>query len=145
MIRDIAQEDKTVFLEMAEEFYSSKAVVHNVDRSVLETIFKVAVSNSPYFRALIIEDRGVSVGFALLSFSFATEVGGPVVLLEDLYIRDECRGKGLGCKFMQFMEHEYPLVKRFRLEVAKENKRAIDLYCKLGFEVLEYVQMVKNI
>jgi ribosomal protein S18 acetylase RimI-like enzyme len=80
-----------------------------------------------------------------LSFSFATEVGGLVVLLEDLYISEERRGKGLGHKFMQFIEQEYPLAKRFRLEVTKENTQAIDLYGKLGFEVLEYVQMVKNI
>jgi len=145
MIRDIVQEDKIVFLEMIETFYSSKAVAHNVDKSILETIFNVAVSGSPYLRALIIEDKEEPVGFALLSFSFATEVGGLVVLLEDLYISEERRGKGLGHKFMQFMEQEYPLAKRFRLEVAKENTRAIDLYGKLGFEVLEYVQMVKNL
>jgi len=145
MIRDIVQEDKIVFLKMMEKFYSSKAVAHNVDKAILETIFKVAVSGSPYLRALIIEDKEEPVGFALLSFSFATEVGGLVVLLEDLYISEELRGKGLGHKFMQFIEQEYPLAKRFRLEVAKENTRAIDLYCKLGFEVLEYVQMVKNL
>jgi len=43
------------------------------------------------------------------------------------------------------MEKEYPAAKRFHLEVAKENTRAIDLYKKLGYEVLGYVQMVKNI
>jgi ribosomal protein S18 acetylase RimI-like enzyme len=46
---------------------------------------------------------------------------------------------------MQFMEQEYPSAKRFRLEVSKENTRAIELYRKLGYEVLEYVQMVKDV
>jgi len=145
MIRDITQEDKTEFLKMAAEFYSSKAVAHNVDRHILETIFNTAVNKSPFIRALIIADNGVPVGFALVSFSYATEVGGLAVLLEDLYISEACRGKGFGSETMQFLEQEYPLAKRFRLEVAKENKKAIDLYRKLGYAVLDYVQMVKDV
>jgi ribosomal protein S18 acetylase RimI-like enzyme len=46
---------------------------------------------------------------------------------------------------MQFMEDEYPSAKRFHLEVAEENTRAIELYKKLGYEILEYVQMIKEI
>jgi len=145
LIRDITEKDRAVFLEMTEKFYSSDAVAHNVERHILETTFDTALNESPYIRALIIEDDGNPVGFALLSFSYATEVGGLVVLLEDLYISDVCRGKGLGSKFMQFMEREYPAAKRFRLEVAGENTRAVDLYKKLGYNVLDYVQMVKDI
>jgi ribosomal protein S18 acetylase RimI-like enzyme len=144
MIRNILPDDKTVFLSMAKDFYSSDAVAHNVESRILEAVFDAAVSKSPYIRALIIEDGNNPVGFALLSFSFATEVGGLSVQLEDLYISDTCRGKGLGSKFMAFMESEYPSAKRFRLEVAKDNTGAIDLYRRLGYEVLEYVQMVKD-
>ena len=145
MIREINPDDKALFMEMAETFYSSKAVAHKVDSRVLETVFNTAVSKSPFIRALIIEDGELPVGFALLSFSYATEVGGLVVLLEDLYISEKCRGKGLGSKVMRFMEREYPLAKRFRLEVTKENEKAIDLYRRLGYRTLEYVQMVKDI
>ena len=144
MIRDMTQEDKRVFLEMAEKFYSSKAVTHKVDRPIYETTFNTAMSKSPLLRALIVEDEEKPVGFGFLSFYYATEVGGLVVLLEDLYIDEAGRGKGLGSQFMQFVEQEYPSAKRFHLEVTKENKRAIDLYCKLGYKVLDYVQMVKE-
>jgi len=145
MIRDIAPKDKMVFLKMAEKFYSSTAVAHNIDSRLLEATFNAAIGKSPFIRALIIEDNEAPVGFALLSFSHATEVGGLAVLLEDLYISETCRGKGLGSEVLQFMEREYPAAKRFRLEVTKENKKAIDLYCKLGYKTLEYVQMVKDV
>jgi len=145
MIRDITQEDKKIFMEMAEIFYSSDAVAHNIDSSIIETTFDSALSDSPFIRALIIEDDGIPVGFGLVSFTYATEAGGLAVLLEDLYISDTCRGKGLGSKFMQFIEREYPSAKRFRLEVAKENTRAVALYKKFGYEVLEYVQMIKDV
>ena len=108
------------------------------------TSFDTALSKSPYARALIIEDDDIPVGFALLSFSHATEAGGLVVLLEDLYISETCRGKGLGSKFMQFMEQEYPEARRFRLEVTKANLKAIGLYSSLGYKTLDYVQMVKD-
>lgn len=145
MIRDITQEDKTAFLEMAEKFYSSAAVSHNIDKEIIIRTFESAVNKSPFIRALMIEDNGTAVGFGLLSFSYATEAGGLAVLLEDLYLDETCRGKGLGSKFIQFIESEYPSAKRFRLEVAGENIRAIDLYKKLGYKILDYVQMIKDI
>ena len=143
-IRDVRQSDRDGFLDMAEAFYSTTAVSYSVDRSLLEAAFNEALANSPYVRALIIEDAGAPVGFALLSFSHATEAGGLVVMIEDLYISDTCRGRGLGSKFMQFVEHEYPEAKRFRLEVTKENTGAIGLYSRLGYRTVDYMQMVKD-
>jgi len=145
MIRDIRQEDRGAFLEMAKKFFSSKAVAHNLDDHILETIFEVAVNKSPFIRVLIIEDNETPAGFAVLAFSYATEVGGMVVLLEDLYISETHQGKGLGKKFIQFMEQTYLSAKRFRLEVKKENKKAIELYCKLGYKTLDYIQMIKDV
>ena len=145
MIRDITPEDKAAFLAMAEQLYSSKAVTNKVDRHILEATFDAAINKSPFLRAFIIVDNDMPVGYALLSFSYATEVGGLVVLLEDLYISEKCRGMGLGNKFLQFIEQEYPLAKRFRLEVTKENKQAIGLYSKLGYKFHDYIQMVKDL
>ena len=144
MIRDMIQEDKAIFMAMAKDFYSSKAVAHSIDVKIIETNFNTAINEPHLVRAYIIEDDDVPVGFALMSFYYATEVGGIVVSLEDIYLDETCRGKGFGSKFIEFMEKEYPAAKRFHLEVTEENKRAIDLYKELGYEVLEYVQMVKN-
>ena len=144
MIREIRQDDKETFMEMAKKFYSSPAVSHNVGEEIIVRTFEAAVNKSPYIRAFILEDSGTAVGFGLISFTFATEVGGLAVLLEDLYLDESCRGKGLGSKFMQFIENEFPSAERFRLEVAKENTRAIDLYEKLGYKTLDYVQMIKE-
>lgn len=145
MIRDFTIDDKETFLEMAVRFYSSDAVSHPVDSKILGSTFDAAASGSPYIRGLMIEDESRPVGFALLAFSFATEIGGPIVLVEDLYIDNTCRGKGLGGAFFEYLWAEYPEAKRFRLEVTGTNTKAQELYERLGFEVLPYIQMVKEI
>lgn len=145
MIRDLLPNDRDIFLSMVKIFYSSEAVAHNVDFKNFEATFNAAMNKSPFIRALIIEDDGIPAGYALLSFTYSNEVGGMVVLIEELYISDSYRGKGFGSQFLEFLEQEYPLAKRFRLEVVKDNKKAIDLYSRFGYKSLDYAQMVKDI
>lgn len=144
-MRDLLPDDRKVFLSMVKSFYLSTAVAHNVDSRNFEKTFEAALSQSPFIRAFMIEDKGVPAGYAILSFTHSNEAGGMVVLIEELYISETCRGKGLGRKFFEFLEQEYPLAKRFRLEVRKTNKKAMALYDGLGYNVLDYVQMVKDI
>ena len=144
MIRDLLVDDKEIFLSMVNSFFSSTAVAHKVDPQNFEITFNAAFDKSPFMRVLIIEDNSNPVGYALLSFTYSNEAGGLVVLIEELYISEVCRGKGLGSKVIEFIEQEYPSAKRFRLEVIKENKKAIDLYYRLGYKLLDYVQMVKD-
>ena len=59
-------------------------------------------------------------------------------------IREEFRGGGLGKEFFAWAEGEYPQARRFRLEATPSNQRAMDLYRRLGFEPLHYVQMVRD-
>ena len=143
-IRDFLPEDKPTFMEMAVRFYDSDAVSHRVEPGVLEATFDAAVGESPFIRGLMIADEGHPVGFGLLAFTFATEVGGMVVLLEDLFIDESCRGKGLGRAFFEFVWMQYPHAKRFRLELTSANTRAQKLYERLGFKMMPYVQMAKD-
>lgn len=144
-MRDLLPGDRKIFLSMVKSFYLSAAVAHNVDSRNFEKTFEAALSQSPFIRIFIIEDQGVPAGYAILSFTYSNEAGGMVVLIEELYISETYRGKGLGRKFFEFLEQEYPLAKRFRLEVTKTNQKAMALYDGLGYDVLDYVQMVKDI
>ena len=81
-------------------------------------------------------------GYALLSKTFSQEVGGRVVWLEEIYLRENSRGKGLGKEFFAFFKQKYAAARRLRLEVEPDNARAEKLYRSLGFEELGYKQMV---
>jgi GNAT superfamily N-acetyltransferase len=50
----------------------------------------------PYAEVLIAEDGGRAVGFALFFHNYSTFLGRPGIYLEDLFVRPEDRGKGLG-------------------------------------------------
>ena len=79
---------------------------------------------------------------SLKSKSFSTEFGKKCIWIEDLYLKPEYRGKGIGSKFFAFIEEKYPDC-ILRLEVEEENERAIKVYSKCGYEVLPYMEMKK--
>ena len=79
----------------------------------------------------------------MLAKSFSTEYGKPCIWIEDLYLKPECRGRGIGSAFFEFIEEKYPKT-IFRLEVEEENERAVHVYKKNGFDVMPYMEMKKE-
>lgn len=145
MIRKVKPEDKAVFLAMTDTFYHSDAVLHPVPLEVQERVFEEAISSDLYLEAYLFEYEDEVAGYAVINKSFSTEVGGPIVWIEDIYVKPEFRSKSLGRAFFAFLEtHFSGTVKRFRLEVDYENRKAISLYQKMGFSELPYLQMVKD-
>ena len=91
------------------------------------------------------EENGTAIGYSMLAISYSTEFGGICVWIEDLYMKPQYRGKGVGTAFFAFLESEYgKKAVRFRLEVEGGNAGAIAMYKKSGFSVTPYVQMTKE-
>ena len=88
------------------------------------------------------EDSEIIQGYAMIAKSFSTEFGKSCIWIEDLYIKEEYRGCGIGEAFMQFITNKYTDC-IFRLEVEEDNERAVKLYKKSGFTVLSYMEMKK--
>ena len=144
-IRDMVTADKENVMEMVQEFYHSDAVDHEVKQEVLEATLNAAVSEDPVLRGVVLEEDGKIIGYAYLTSYFVTEAGGINLMIEDLFIKNEARGHGYGSQFFKWLFKEYPNVKRYRMEVTEENKGAVSLYKKMGFEFLGYLQMIKDI
>ena len=146
MIRQMNREDRDLYMQMADEFYHSGAVLHPVPVSHWEAAWEEMMRSSHYVRAYLMEQDGKPAGYGMLSFTFSQESGGKVAWLEELYVRDEFRGRGLGKAFFSWMkEHIEPEVSRIRLEIEPDNEGAARLYKSMGFGILPYVQMVKEI
>lgn len=145
MIREVTADDKQQYVSLAIEFYNSPAVVHSIPEHYINNAWDELMREHSYLNAYIIEDRGEPAGFALLSTTFSQEAGGKVVWIEELYIREEYRGRGLGSEFLGFVKDKVePYVSRIRLEIEPSNEYAKEMYTSIGFEMLPYLQMVKE-
>ena len=127
---------------MAKDFYAGDASLHGTSEQNIRRTFEEAIGGSPLLRGLILEESGEPVGYALLCYYYSCEMGGRGVWLDELYVGPQCRGKGIGGQFMQWLFSEYP-DSWMRLEVCPHNPRVKKLYERYGFAELPYIQMVK--
>ncbi|WP_372638976.1 N-acetyltransferase family protein [Fodinibius sp.] len=79
------------------------------------------------------------VGFALFFHNFSTFTGAPGIHLEDLYVKSEVRGKGIGSTLLGFLAQLAVDRNCARLEwtVLDWNKPAIEFYRALGARPLD--------
>ena len=143
MIRIATISDRNLLKTMFTEFYASDAVLHTIPQAYHERALDELFSASSRQRAYLIEDGEMPVGYALLSEKFSHEAGGMELWMEELYLREAARGKGLGSAFFRFLLEtaQKESIDRVRLEVEPENTRATVLYARLGFKPLAYNQM----
>ena len=137
-IRKITPTDKTVYTEMAKDFYSSPAVLCNIPEENIANSFDLFLEGTPYGDAFILEHDGATVGYGVLAYTHSQEAGGRVVWIEEIYVKDKYRGCGFGSKFLEFVK-ENVTARRYRLETEPENERAAALYRRHGFERFEYI------
>jgi GNAT superfamily N-acetyltransferase len=93
----------------------------------------------PKFRALIAEWDRQAAGYALFFGFYSTWEGRPGLFLEDLFVREPFRGKGIGKALLANVagiaqrENCYGM----RWEVLDWNQPAIDFYKRLGATFLD--------
>ena len=141
--RDITSADREIVIPMVVDFYHTDAVDHEVPAEIMERAFAAAADPAePLLRGVLVCDGEEVVGYVYITFCYSAEVGGRCVFIEEIFLKEEHRGKGYGKQIMAWMEAEYPEVRRFRLEVTQVNKQAIALYEGSGYRYLRYDQMV---
>ena len=143
-IRYMKEQDRPQILEMMRVFYASEAVFTNGSEEIFEADITNCVNDSPYLEGYVFEGGDTIQGYAMLAKSFSTEFGKPCIWIEDIYVKEEYRNQGLAGRFFQFVDEKYPQC-ILRLEVEAENKRAIHVYKKNGYDTLPYMEMKKEV
>lgn len=145
MIRKMRSGDKKTYMEMAREFYHSDAVLHPVPDTYFERTADEALRSDVYAEIFLFECENEAAGYGLIAKTYSQEAGGMVWWIEEVYVREAFRSKGIGREFFAYLDKvKGSTVTRMRLEVEEDNTRAVALYKKLGYKPLEYAQMIKD-
>lgn len=145
-IRKMVKGDEELVLEMMIPFYSSDAVLFRPSEEVLRKCIRDCVAGIPYLEGFIFEVDGTPAGYGMTAIGYATEAGGICVHIEDIYLKPEFRGQGIGTAFLKFVEDRYrDTAVRFRLEVEPDNEGADRAYRRMGYRELGYRQLYKDI
>lgn len=103
-----------------------------------EDIARHLFGDSPLIHCELAEWEGKEAGFALYFFNFSTWEGRPGLYLEDLFVRPEFRGAGIGKSLLQRLAR-IAVEKgctRFVWQVLDWNTPSIEFYEAMGARVM---------
>ena len=145
-IREMKQEDTQQVLDMMRIFYDSPAVIHKAPDEILLRDIEDSIGDNPYIEGYVLEENGTVAGYSMLARSYSTEYGGLCVWIEDIYIKPEYQGHGMGAQFFEYIHDLYKdKAVRFRLEAEEDNVNAVRLYKRCGYSELPYMQLTREL
>jgi ribosomal protein S18 acetylase RimI-like enzyme len=140
-----APDDAAAFLALMQEYYEYDA--HEFHQEKARRALEPLLASPVYGLAWLIQDGKLVIGYAVITFGYSLEFGGRDAFLDELYLRENYRGRGIGTRIIQ---HTLDVcqthgVKALHLEVMAQNTRAQELYRRLGFELRDSRLMSKII
>ena len=132
-VRAASEADVPLILSFIKELAEYERLSHEVVATE-EALRRWLFAERPVAEVLVGEDGGEPAGFALFFHSFSTFLGRPGIYLEDLYVRSEFRGRGVG---RALLVHLARLAKergcgRLEWSVLDWNEPAIGFYRGIG-------------
>jgi diamine N-acetyltransferase len=135
--------DAELLLELVREFYAHEG--KPLDDRVALPVLREILSDASLGRVYIILAGEEFAGYAVLTFGFSLEYRGRDAFVDEIFVREGYRGKGLGKSCLRFLEglcRELG-VRALHLEVGRENVKAQALYRKTGFVEQDSYLMTK--
>ncbi|HUN70907.1 MAG TPA: GNAT family N-acetyltransferase [Steroidobacteraceae bacterium] len=132
-IRPAGRDDVPVVLEFIRDLARYERLEHEV--SATEAQLRAALFGERRYAEVVFACRGAEpVGFALYFHNFSTFKGRPGIYLEDLFVRPEARGRGIGKQLLAYLAHTAVERGCARLEwaVLDWNEPSIGFYRSLG-------------
>jgi GNAT superfamily N-acetyltransferase len=137
-IRPALEADLPLIMQFIRDLAEYEQLAHEV-RFVDEALREHLFGTRPMAEVLIGEVTGVPQGFALFFHNFSTFEGRPGIYLEDLFVRPEARGGGLGKALLSELARLAIERRCARLEwaVLDWNTPSIAFYKALGARALD--------
>ena len=107
IFRKFTETDRDSFFSMVKKFYAPPAVLHFPTDKVMMSSFDASLEIPELVKGYIFECDGKAAGYAIVSMKFETEVGGMAAWIEELFVEEEFRSKGIGSAFFEHLEEEF--------------------------------------
>ena len=137
-IRHAVETDVPLILSFIKELADYEKLSHEV--LATEEDFRQNLFGEKKFAEVVIgEYNSEPVGYALYFYNFSTFLGKPGLYLEDLYVKQEVRGKGFGKSLLAYLarlavDQECG---RFEWAVLDWNEPSINFYESLGASLMK--------
>jgi diamine N-acetyltransferase len=147
-IRPVERRDVPTIAIMAGEFYAFLASINNSDpafdiEAARLKLEQCGFGAKPLFSAIIAEQAGNPVGYAIYNIGFWADTFQGMVFVTDLFVREAWRGKGIG---RRLMNHLAEIGKAEGCETVMwtvwlKNQAAKRFYAKIGGTPIEEEQL----
>jgi GNAT superfamily N-acetyltransferase len=125
--------DADVLIEMMRDFNAHERIAF--DEAEVRAVLALLFANEEYGFACLVVLDGEVAGYVVIAFGFSVEFRGRDAFVDELFVKDEVRGRGLGGAALRFAEGvcRGRGVRALHLEVERQNTGAQAVYRRAGF------------
>ncbi len=124
-----------IIVNMMQDFYAIDN--YPIDLEVSKKLFEDFISDEKLGKAWLLYSDNELVGYIILTYIFSFEYRGKIAFLDELYIIDSARNKGIGQATIEFVKDfaKSQNIKIMYLEVENNNQKAQKLYLANDFVI----------
>ena len=135
--------DTDLLAELMREYYEFDHLTF--DERMARAALQQILNDPALGRVWLIKTDDSPVGYIVLTLGFSLLFGGRDAFIDEFYIGEEHRGRGIGRRTLEFVEEACAAwgAQAIHLEVTRHNTNAQALYRKFGFEDHDHYLMTK--
>jgi GNAT superfamily N-acetyltransferase len=120
---------------------------YEITSGSLECCVKELLQNPSYGKIWLIQNDDEIVGYIIITYGYSLEYNGRDIFIDEFYIKDSYRNKGIGKTALKFVEEfsKNNGIAAIHLEVKEKHKKARTLYEREGFVEHKSVFMSKSL
>ena len=144
-LRMACEADADVLLVFMREYYAYDG--HHFDHDKARAALITFLADASLGTAWLIQDDRAAIGYIVLTYGYSLEFLGRDAFIDEFFIREDYRGRGLGRQVLHAVEQfaQEQGIKAVHLEVVRANQNALQVYRKLGFIDRAHYLMTKRI
>jgi ribosomal protein S18 acetylase RimI-like enzyme len=137
-------DDVETLIVMMRDLYAHDGLAP-LDETAARRALSGVIGDDTLGRVFLILLANEAVGYAVLTFGYSLEFHGRDAFVDEIYLRAEYRGLGIGKRALQFLTEVCVAegVNALHLEVERENTSAQTVYRKFGFKDHDRYLMTK--